>query len=272
MGVGAGGMTRIHSVLWAASSPRMDVVAEDEKARGECSRGDLLLDPDLVRQLGDYFDQYISEVHPAEPIAGQEDRAISRHPENPKADQVRDPCAVDWAELRRILEPSGDGPKADFDRSVGILAELVEFSNMRDWHVPYAKGHPAPHQSCAKFARCADGTDREITYYGEMFPRGPVIAGRDVLREDPTRPDLFRIWLRRNCAYVNNFNPLITLSLLANMDIQGCTSKYGVTSYVTKYIMRHGAKSGSPQFAAERELDICLARAKEDGKGVGFTA
>ena len=66
---GAGGVTRLHSVLWAASSPRMDVVAEDEKARGACSRGDLLLDPEALRQLADYFDQYISEVRPSKPIA-----------------------------------------------------------------------------------------------------------------------------------------------------------------------------------------------------------
>ena len=245
----------------------MDVVAEDEKARWACSRGDLLLEPGVVRQLADYFDQYISEVHHAKPITGQEDRASSKHPGNPQDAHVRDPCTADWAELRRILEPSIGGSEADFDRMVGMLAELVEFPNMRDWHVPYAKGHPAPHQSCAKFARGKEGDDSEITYCGEMFPRDPVIAGHEFIREGPTRPDLFRIWLRRNCAYVSNSNPLIILSLLSNMDIQGCASKYGVTSYVTKYITRHGAKSGSPQFAADRELDICLARPKEDGKG-----
>ena len=52
-------MTLLQSVLRAASSPRMDVVAEDEKARGARSIGDLLLEPDAVRQLAYYFDQYI---------------------------------------------------------------------------------------------------------------------------------------------------------------------------------------------------------------------
>ena len=52
-GWGEGGVAHIHSVLWAASSPRMGVVSEDEKARGACSRVDLLLEPDVVRQLAD---------------------------------------------------------------------------------------------------------------------------------------------------------------------------------------------------------------------------
>ena len=57
------------------------------------------------------------------------------------------------------------------------------------------------------------------------------------------------------------------LTLLANMDIQGCTSKHGVVSYMTKYITHHGAKNGSPQVAAEKELDACLSRAQDEGKG-----
>ena len=64
-----------------------------------------------------------------------------------------------------------------------------------------------------------------------------------------------------------NFNPLIIPSLAANMDIMGRTSKYGVISYVTKYITRRGVKSGSPHVAAEKEREARLARAAEKGKG-----
>ena len=51
------------------------------------------------------------------------------------------------------------------------------------------------------------------------------------------------------------------------MDIQGCTSKYGVTSYVTKYITHHGAKSGSPIVEVEKQLDACMTRAADQGHG-----
>ena len=51
------------------------------------------------------------------------------------------------------------------------------------------------------------------------------------------------------------------------MEIQGCTSKYGVTSYVTKYIAHRGAQSGPPQIVAGKEPGNCLTRASEEGKG-----
>ena len=81
---------------------------------------------------------------------------------------------------------------------------------------------------------------------GNLSPREPVAPGDEVLREDPSRPQLFRIWLKRNCRYVNNYNPILLLALLANVDIQGCASKYGVVSYVTPYITHRGSKGGSP--------------------------
>ena len=79
-------------------------------------------------------------------------------------------------------------------------------------------------------------------------------------------PNLFRICLQRNCRYVNNYNPLLTLSLLGNVDIQGCTSKYGVLSYVTPYITHHGSKGGSPFAQAGNMLDLCISRTAEENK------
>ena len=98
-------------------------------------------------------------------------------------------------------------------------------------------------------------------------PRGPVREGYEVPRDGPSRQDLLRIWLRRHCVYVNNSNPLILLTIIENMDIQGCASKYGAVSYVTKYTTHNGAQSGPPQVAAEKELDACLARAQDEGTG-----
>ena len=57
------------------------------------------------------------------------------------------------------------------------------------------------------------------------------------------------------------------MDLIENMDIHGRTSKYGLVSYMTKYITHHGAKSGPPQVAAEKESGACLSRAKDEGEG-----
>ena len=76
-----------------------------------------------------------------------------------------------------------------------MLADLVEFSNMRDWHVPFAKSHPPAHQRRDKFLRGTQDADNEITYFGEMPPREIVRAGHEVLREGTTRTDLPRVCL-----------------------------------------------------------------------------
>ena len=109
-------MTHRHSDLWAMSSPRTEVVADDEKALGAVSRGDPLLEPDVVSQLADYFGQYISEIRRSKPLDGQEGRVSAMRPNNPQAARVRDSCASEWAELRRLLEPSGADSGAAFDR------------------------------------------------------------------------------------------------------------------------------------------------------------
>ena len=88
------------------------------------------------------------------PAEGAAERAPSNHIKKETTRPLCDACAVDWGELRNILSDSG-GSEADFDRRVGILAALVDFSNMRDWHPPFAMVHPAPQQYCAKCARGA---------------------------------------------------------------------------------------------------------------------
>ena len=92
------------------------------------------------------------------------------------------------------------------------------------------------------------------------------MPGDEVLREGPSRPKLFRIWPQRNCRYINSYNPLLLLALLANMDIHGRASKYGSISYFTPYITHHGPKGGSPFAQAENMLDQCIARTADEKK------
>ena len=63
-----------------------------------------------------------------------------------------------------------------------MLAELVEFPNMRDWHVAYAKSHPPQHQSRAKFARGAQGADNEISFCGNLPARNRTRVSRSTPR------------------------------------------------------------------------------------------
>ena len=46
--------------------------------------------------------------------------------------------------------------------------------------------------------------------------------------EDPRRKELYRLWVARNCAFINNYIPLVGLLTLSNMDFQPTTTKFGV--------------------------------------------
>ena len=72
---------------------------------------------------------------------------------------------------------------------------------------------------------------------------------RDILdtydAEDPRRHDLYRLWMARNCHFLNNFVPLIILALLSNMDFQATLSKDAVLEYMTNLDKEHSSKSWS---------------------------
>ena len=78
--VGAGGVTHLQSILWSTMSPRLDVVAENEKARAACGRGNIRLEPEVVNQMAPYYDHHISEIHPANPKEGRDRRVIAKNP------------------------------------------------------------------------------------------------------------------------------------------------------------------------------------------------
>ncbi len=162
----------------------------------------------------------------------------------------------------------GAGAEESFDNRLNLVAELAEWVNMHDWHEPHAHGLPGGRQSCAKCVRGTKGTDKELYYCNKNFPRSRVEPGTARLEEDPRRSSVFRLWLARNCKFMNNYHPALILALLANMDIQAITTKWGVAEYITKYITKFtGAATGTPMQMAERAFDDALEKAQTAGKG-----
>ena len=103
---GDGGMTHLHIVLWVKNAPRIDVVAENEKARDASGRGDLLLEHEVVNQMADLFDQYISDVKPSKPDAGEEDLVgVNRPANNAGAEKL--PTHCDVGRTTRYIEAVG---------------------------------------------------------------------------------------------------------------------------------------------------------------------
>ena len=74
----------------------------------------------------------------------------------------------------------------------------------------------------------------------QAFPRKLIEAGMEEVAEDPRRHDLYRLWMARNCHFLNSFVPLVMLALLSNMDFQATLYKDAVIEYMTKYMTKSG--------------------------------
>ena len=140
---------------------------------------------------------------------------------------------------------------------VGLLAEWCQ---MHDWHEPYAAGPPGKHQSCAKVDD--EYSSKERVQCGKLFPRSLVRPGGGVVSEDPRRRALYRLWLPRNCSYLNNFVPALLVLCGSNMDFQAVTTKFGVVEYMTKYLSKSG--QGSLVHVMEEAFWRCVN--KDDGE------
>ena len=126
----------------------------------------------------------------------------------------------------------GDGLSLDELRATArtiYVSALAEWVNMRDLHEPFANGPPAAHQSCA----CED---KGRLYCNKLYPRKQLRPGQEVVSEDPRRRELFRLWMARNCHFLNNFVPIVILAMLSNCDFQATLTKDAVIEYMTKYM------------------------------------
>ncbi len=62
-----------------------------------------------------------------------------------------------------------------------------------------------------------------------------INPGSATIEEDPRRRELSRLWLARNCYFLNNVVPVVALAMLSNMDFfQATTTKFAVIEYMTK--------------------------------------
>ena len=142
---------------------------------------------------------------------------------------------------------------------------LTEWVNMHDLHQPFANGPPRKGQPCAKVEN--EHSTQERVCCGKLFPRLCVEPGHEQVKEDPRRRDLYRLWLARNCNFVNNYIPIMMFMGLTNMDFQATLTKFAVIEYMTKYMTKAG--QGSLLGVMENSFSACVDSAREHKKGTG---
>ena len=145
---------------------------------------------------------------------------------------------------------------------------LAEWFQMHDLHEPFAMGPPSKNQPCCKVEN--EMTSRETCECGKLFPRCLIKPGCGKISEDPRRRELYRVWLSRNCPFINNYIPLLVVATASNMDFQPTTTKFGVIEYMTKYMTK--THHGSLITIMMDSFAKCMEQATEQGKGLKSAA
>ena len=122
-----------------------------------------------------------------------------------------------------------------------FVAALAEWTNMHDLHRPFPLGPPSKDQPCAAIEH--EHSSREKVSCNKLFPRKRIEPGSEEIAEDPRRRGLFRLWLTRNCHFLNNFVPIVSLMMHSNMDFQATLTIDAVIEYMTKYMTKAGQGS-----------------------------
>jgi len=148
---------------------------------------------------------------------------------------------------------------------MAFVACLAEWVNMHDLHRPFPLGPPSREQPCCAVDQ--EHSSAEKFACNKLFPRKCISPGEEEIAEDPRRRQLFRLWLARNCHFINNYVPVVLMSMLSNMDFQATLTKDAVIEYMTKYMTKAG--QGSLVSVMERSFSACIDKSFERQQGSG---
>ena len=299
-------MVHVHVATWIVGSPRIDKVCIEAELTGAtdsvaetvyAEEGAVRMDDDsAARCLSAFWSRIYTEWNAAKTDSETAGRVGARkllgkqkEKETLSPDMISDKAlqallqaadehnapAVDWTELAEILTGSLDpAVKAELNSKEGIsrvhaarfafVAAISQWTQMHDLHDPFPQGPPAKTQACCKIDNEHSSTER--TSCGKLYPRSEVPASAAVIQEDPRRRELYRLWLSRNCLFINNYVPVLMLATVSNMDFQATTTKFGVIEYMTIHMTKtdHGSLLG----VMENSFAKCIDRAREEQKGV----
>ncbi|MBM3302749.1 MAG: hypothetical protein FJY85_22725, partial [Deltaproteobacteria bacterium] len=171
------------------------------------------------------------------------------------------PAVVDLSSPGLASDPSQRRAAA----RMAFVACLAEWVNMHDLHRPFPLGPPSREQPCCAVDQ--EHSSAEKFACNKLFPRKCISPGEEEIAEDPRRRELFRLWLARNCHFVNNYVPVVLLSMLSNMDFQATLTKDAVIEYMTKYMIKAG--QGSLVSVMECSFSACIEKSSERQQGSG---
>ena len=126
-----------------------------------------------------------------------------------------------------------------------LVLALIENGQRHDSH---GFRRPPESAACARKGKRCGHTQSEV-YCRYLFPRElfPLdeadMQKLGEIYDDPYRPDLRNLRLRRNDALLNNFEQHMLLANLGNIDWRALINLWSVLDYLTKYATKPGTGS-----------------------------
>ena len=141
--------------------------------------------------------------------------------------------------LDAVFDPElPDDVEPDVQPLKELLLRLIHHGQMHDMH-GYDKPKEGVH-ACARNSKRTGHTQKEAyCRYGfprHLYPRTDAQKTKlGSLQEDPFRPDVRNLCLRRNNELLNNFEEHMLLANLGNIDWRALVNVWSVLQYLTKY-------------------------------------
>ena len=237
---GSGGVLHLHCILWNFNSQYLD--NWDLKQREDKQRTSKI----KMKLIAVFFNVHVSEWN----LGKEEDGSWKNMPAD--TDDAPHPASISKQEFDELLDPfilEDDLLTVDEQREreeakskrLKFLVELIEKVQQHNIHKPNPFGPPLPNQKCSKQKPASQKNEAWETkhYCGKGYPKQECQFEKEYILQEPYKKKLYKLYLERNDRTLNNYNPIIILALLANMDLQPVLSYEGLLSYCTKYITKN---------------------------------
>ena len=122
-----------------------------------------------------------------------------------------------------------------------FITELTDKVQQHNLHKPNPYGPPLPNQKCSKMKPVNQKIQHWETknFCAKGYPKPLCQFKNEYIRQELYRPKLYKLYLERNDRTINNYNSIISLAALANVDIQPVLTYEGLLAYCTKYVTKN---------------------------------
>ena len=241
---GSGGVLHLHCLLWNFKSERLDDFDLQEYSRKH------RISKRKIRKLANFFNMHVSEWN-----LGKKDDGSWKYLPTDDANNPH-PASISKQELDEIFDHFSNGEEnfatpegfaeeeAAQLRRLSFIVDLLEKVQQHNIHKPNPYGPPLPSQKCSKDKpKPKSGHPQRKSwetknYCTKGYPKEFKEYGNENVFPVEFKEAIWKLNLERNDKTINNYNSIISLAILANMDIQPVITKDGVTIYTTKYIAK----------------------------------